>query len=293
MNRVSGAPVGLAADVRGLAALKYDAARNDPAAIRETAKQFDSLFMRELLKSMREATMKSGLLESSGGDLGSDLLDQQLAQSMSGRPGGLADLIAKQLSMQMGGASLSPSQAAPQAAPQAMLTAPQFQLRSAPAPTSQGAVGAAPFVQRHQQAAEQVARSSGIPASFMLGQAGHETGWGRAEIMKSDGTRSHNLFGIKADPNWKGPVAEVTTTEFIDGQPRKLVARFRAYETYEASFRDYARLINESPRYAKARQSTGSVHTYAAHLQQAGYATDPAYGSKLSRAISMAVRLQA
>ena len=298
MNRVSGAPAGLAVDARGLAALKYDAARNDPAAIRETAKQFESLFMRELLKSMREATMKSGLLESSGGDLGSDLLDQQLAQSMSGRPGGLSDLIAKQLSMQMGGASSS-SQAAPQAlhqaAPRAVLAAPQLQVGPAlvQAQTTRLAGGAAPFVQRHQQAAEQVARSSGIPASLMLGQAGHETGWGRAEIMKSDGSRSHNLFGIKADSNWKGPVAEVTTTEFIDGQPRKLVARFRAYESYEASFRDYARLINESPRYAKARQNTASVDAYAAHLQQAGYATDPAYGSKLSRAISMAVRLQA
>ena len=289
MNRVTGAPVGLAVDARGLAALKYDAARNDPAAIRETAKQFESLFMRELLKSMRDATMKSGLLESSGGDLGSDLLDQQLAQSMSGRPGGLSDLIAKQLSMQMGGASPSPTQAAPQA----NLTAPQSQVRSAQAPTPRPVVGAAPFVQRHQQAAEQVARSSGIPASFMLGQAGHETGWGRAEIMKTDGTRSHNLFGIKADRAWKGPVAEITTTEFRDGQPRKLVARFRAYESYEASFRDYARLINDSPRYAKARQSTDSVQAYAAHLQQAGYATDPAYGSKLSRAINMAMRLQA
>ena len=289
MNRVAVSPVGLAADVRGLGALKYDAARNDPAAIRDTAKQFESLFMRELLKSMRDATMKSGFLESSGGDLGSDLLDQQLAQSMSGRPGGLSDLIAKQLSMQMGGPSSSPSQAAPQAA----LSAPQFQARPAQADIKRVAVGAAQFVQHHQQAAEQVARSSGIPASFMLGQAGHETGWGRAEIMKTDGTRSHNLFGIKADPNWKGPVAEITTTEFIDGQPRKLVARFRAYASYEASFRDYARLINESPRYAKARQSTGSAEAYAAHLQQAGCATDPAYGSKLSRAISMAVRLQA
>lgn len=289
MTRVAGTSAGLAADARGLGALKYDAARNDPAAIRETAKQFESLFMRELLKSMREATMKSGLLDSSGGDLGSDLLDQQLAQSMSGRPGGLSDLIAKQLSMQMGGASSGPSQAAPQAT----LTAPQLQVRPAHIETTRLAVGATSFVQRHQQAAEQVSRSSGIPASFMLGQAGHETGWGRAEIMKADGTRSHNLFGIKADPNWKGPVAEITTTEFIDGQPRKLVARFRAYESYEASFRDYARLINESPRYAKARQSTASVEAYAAHLQQAGYATDPAYSGKLSRAISMAARLQA
>jgi len=289
MNRVTGAPVGLAADARGLGALKYDAARNDPAAIRETAKQFESLFMRELLKSMREATMKSGLLDSSGGDLGSDLLDQQLAHSMSGRPGGLSELIAKQLSMQMGEASPSPSPAAPQAS----LTKPQFQVRLVQAETTRWLAGAAPFVQRHQQAAEQVARISGIPASFMLGQAGHETGWGRAEIMKTDGTRSHNLFGIKADPGWKGPVTDISTTEFMDGQPRKIVTRFRAYESYEASFRDYARLINESPRYAKARQSTASAEAYAAHLQQAGYATDPAYCSKLSRAISMAVRLQA
>ena len=57
MNRVSGAPAGLAADARGLAALKYDAARNDPAAVREAAKQFEAIFMQELLKSMRNATL--------------------------------------------------------------------------------------------------------------------------------------------------------------------------------------------------------------------------------------------
>lgn len=292
MNRVTGAPVGLAADARSLGALKYDAARQDPAAIRESAKQFESLFMRELLKSMRDATMKSGLMDGGGGggDLGTDLLDQQLAQTMSGRPGGLSDLIAKQLSRQMGsppGALNAPAAGAPQAG------ASISSLTRQAIPDVKGPVGAAPFVQRHKEAAEQVARSSGIPASFMLGQAGHETGWGRSEILKADGASSHNLFGIKAGPNWKGPVAEVTTTEFIDGQPRKIVARFRAYDSYEASFRDYARLINDSPRYAKARQSTTSVDAYAANLQQAGYATDPAYGSKLSRAINMAVRLQA
>jgi flagellar protein FlgJ len=292
MIRASGAPVGLAADARSLGALKYDAARNDPAAIRESAKQFESLFMRELLKSMREATMKSGLLESSGGDLGSDLLDQQLAQTMSGRPGGLSDLIAKQLSMQMGVAAPPSGASAASQGTAALRMSQTRQAQAQPVIAGVGA-GAAPFVQRHQQAAEQVARSSGIPASFMLGQAGHETGWGRAEIRKADGSASHNLFGIKAGANWKGPVAEVTTTEYVDGQPRKIVARFRAYESYEASFRDYARLINDSPRYAKARESTASGEAYAAHLQQAGYATDPAYGNKLSRAINLAVRLQA
>ena len=93
---------GLAADVQSLGALKLEAGKNSPAAIRETAKQFESLFMRELMKSMREATMKSGMLDSPGGDLGTDLLDQQLAVQMSGQPGGLTDQIVLQLTRQMG-----------------------------------------------------------------------------------------------------------------------------------------------------------------------------------------------
>jgi hypothetical protein len=85
----------------------------------------------------------------------------------------------------------------------------------------------------------------------MLGQAGHETGWGKSEINK-DGSNSFNLFGIKAGKGWTGKVAEVTTTEYINGAPRKVTAKFRAYDSYEESFRDYARLIKESPRYEKA-----------------------------------------
>src|SRR3990167_4472889 len=91
----------LAADAQSLGALKMEAGKNSPAAIKETAKQFESLFMRELMKSMREATMKSGMLDSPGGDLGTDLLDQQFAVQMSGQPGGLADMIALQLTRQI------------------------------------------------------------------------------------------------------------------------------------------------------------------------------------------------
>jgi flagellar protein FlgJ len=137
-----------------------------------------------------------------------------------------------------------------------------------------------------------VARSSGIPASFMLGQAGHETGWGRAEIMKSDGTRSHNLFGIKAGASWTGKVAEITTTEYVNGVAKKTVAKFRAYDSYDASFRDYARLITETPRYAQAKKQTSSPLAFASGLQRAGYATDPEYANKLSRAINTTLRLQ-
>jgi flagellar protein FlgJ len=77
----------------------------------------------------------------------------------------------------------------------------------------------------------------------------------------------------------------VTTTEYINGTPRKVTAKFRAYGSYEESFKDYARLITESPRYEKARAKTHSALAYAAELQKAGYATDPQYAAKLSRAI--------
>jgi hypothetical protein len=70
--------------------LKLQAGQNTPAAIKETAKQFEALFMRELLKSMREATMKSGLMDSPQENLGNDLLDQQFAVQMAGQPGPLS-----------------------------------------------------------------------------------------------------------------------------------------------------------------------------------------------------------
>jgi flagellar protein FlgJ len=148
------------------------------------------------------------------------------------------------------------------------------------------------FVKQQSDIAEKVAKESGIPASYMIGQAGHETGWGQFQIKMKGGASSHNLFGIKADSGWKGKVAEVTTTEFVNGKPEKRLAKFRAYDNYEDAYRDYARLISESPRYAKAREQTGSSVAYANGLQRAGYATDPDYANKLSRAITTAQRIQ-
>lgn len=287
----------LAADTHSLDNLKLQAGQNNPAAIKEAAKQFESLFMREMLKSMRQATMKSGLYDSPQENMGNDMLDQQFALQMSGRPGGLSDLIAKQLSKQMGtdasasdgstvslGKRLNPlkAPAAPNGSTDSTSSATNTKVSS-------NQVG---FIQRMQQAAAKVEQQSGIPASYMLGQAGHETGWGQHEIKMQGGAPSHNLFGIKAGANWTGKVAKVTTTEYVNGQPQKKVALFRAYDSYEESFQDYAKLINQNPRYAQARQNTGSVVAFAHELQRAGYATDPAYAAKLSKAISSTQQVQ-
>ena len=280
----------LAVDARSLNALKMQAGKNSPDAAKEAAKQFESLFMREMIKSMREATMKAGLLEGAEGNMASDMFDQQLSVQMSGRPGGLSDAIQRQLTKQMGGdteATLVPGSTL---GLDASLRLRSNGVRSSSASAPVDATAPAPkgrekFVQHHRAAAERVAQESGIPASFMLGQAGHETGWGRAEIRTREGGNSFNLFGIKAGKGWTGKVAEVTTTEYVGGVARKVTAKFRAYDSYEDSFKDYANLINDHPRSEMARAKTHSAVAYAAELQKAGYATDPQYAHKLSRAI--------
>ena len=286
----------LAVDIRSLNTLKYDAGTaNNAQTTREVAKQFESLFMRELIKSMRDATMKSGLMDGEQANLGQDMLDQQLSVNMSGMQGGLSEAIARQLSRQMGGADTNFSVPSTLSLQRALPGATAAPTGSTPAEaTIQAPRGREGFVQHLSGTAERVAQESGIPASFMLGQAGHETGWGKSEIRNKDGSNSFNLFGIKAGKGWTGKVAEITTTEYVGGKPQKVTAKFRAYDSYEDSFRDYARLIKENPRYEKAESvaQSGSAMAYASALQKAGYATDPEYARKLSGAINSVLRTQ-
>ncbi len=281
---MSGLPTS-ATNALSLDALKSAAARDPKAAIKETAKQFEAIFMQQLMKSMREATLSSGMLDNAGTQLGTEMLDTQYAAKMAGRPGGLADAIARQLERQMGGT------VAPPAAPSAAASP-----SSAVIPLSQTQ---ADFVQSHRAGALAAEAQSGIPAAFMIGQAAHETGWGRHEIRMADGSSSHNLFGIKAGTGWTGPVAEITTTEYVAGEAQKVTAKFRAYASDEESFRDYARMLKDSPRYAGvaaqaalAPAGAASAAGFAQGLQRAGYATDPAYADKLARVINSTLRVQ-
>jgi flagellar protein FlgJ len=135
-------------------------------------------------------------------------------------------------------------------------------------------------------------RSTGVPAAFIVGQAALESGWGRREIRQADGSPSHNLFGIKATPSWQGASVGASTTEYVGGQPTRRTERFRAYGSYAEAFQDWAALIGRSPRYGGVVQSGGSVEAFAASMQRAGYATDPAYGAKLEKTIQRTLALQ-
>ena len=93
---------GLAIDTQNLASLKLRANTDPKGAVREAAKQLETLFMQELVKSMRASTLQSGMLDNPGTQMGTEMLDTQLAGQLSGRPGGLSDVIMKQLERQMG-----------------------------------------------------------------------------------------------------------------------------------------------------------------------------------------------
>jgi len=148
----------------------------------------------------------------------------------------------------------------------------------------------AEFLGRFLPAAKRAEAATGIPAAYILGQAALESGWGRHEIRGPNGEPSRNLFGIKAT-GWGGRTVRARTTEYRDGAAERVMAEFRAYDSYEQAFEDYARLLASNPRYAKVLRSAGSAEQFAQGLQRAGYATDPRYAEKLGSTIRRAMQI--
>jgi flagellar protein FlgJ len=146
------------------------------------------------------------------------------------------------------------------------------------------------FLAKYMPAARRAEEATGIPAVYILGQAALESGWGKHEIRSADGQRSHNLFGVKAT-GWSGRVAETRTTEYTDGKAERVSAKFRAYDSYEDAFEDYARMLSTNPRYTNALKGSRSAEQFAQGLQRAGYATDPRYAEKLSSTIRRAMKV--
>ena len=306
----------LSLDVQGVDALRQTVRTSPVEGMKQASKQFEVLFMQMMLKSMREATPAEGMFGSQQEKMYTSMLDQQLSQNLSGRGLGLAEAMFTQLSRAMGGEAaqvpqnaalpgvvpvdrllgapntLAPPVApAPQSVPAATKSAARapdlsvYEAATAQATLSRSVLPQAhveQFVSRMMPAAQRASQASGVPAQLIMAQAALESGWGRREIRTEDGRASHNLFGIKADRSWKGPVVEATTTEYVNGVAQKTRAGFRAYGSYDEAFADYARFLVTNPRYANVLATQDPAA--AAHgLQRAGYATDPVYGEKLVR----------
>lgn len=282
----------LAASAQSLDKLRAQSKQSPDQALRAAAKQFESVFMNMMLKSMRDATPQDGMFDSEQTKMFTGMLDQQLAQNMANRGIGLADIMVRQLSKSgsSGAATVLSGKlpaSSPGKAPVVAANLPTPPNNSANAlPSAYSESFQQSFVQRMTPYAVQASQETGVPAPLMMGQAALESGWGRREIKLPDGNNSYNLFGIKATGNWNGKVAEVTTTEYHNGIPHKQVAKFRAYGSYAEAFSDYANMLRNNPRYAPVVQKGQGAHAAAQALQRAGYATDPNYADKLVKVMN-------
>jgi flagellar protein FlgJ len=259
------------ADPQGLNAIRQDAKAQDPAALKEAAKQFESLFTQMLLKSMREANKSFGesMFESEQTEFYQDMFDDQMAVHLAqGKGLGLADMLVRQLQGGISQSSIAPTNGAPSITSNA----------SAPTPI---ATSKAEFIKQMLPHAEAAARELGVDPHALLAQAALETGWGKSVPCNAAGECSFNLFGIKTGSQWSGASVNVPTLEFEEGVAVRKIERFRAYESPADSFRDYARLIGGSSRYENAVGAGDNVAAFASALQQGGYATDPNYARKL------------
>ena len=300
-------------DFQGLDQIRLSAGKNDPKALEAAAKQFEALFIQQMLKSMRDASLSEGAFDSNEGRMYLDMFDKQISLVMAqGKGMGLADMLVKQLRItsrkvedihkqQTDTSSTNPDAAhtlaplpkaaAPLPAKQnASVVADVLQPNSAvetvqekPAATTNNTDYSSPetFVQGLWPLAQQAAKQLGVEPKVLLAQAALETGWGRNINKHADGHSSYNLFNIKSDEAWSGDAVSVSTLEFHDGIAVREKARFRAYSDYGDSFNDYVQFIKSNPRYYSALQQASNPAQYTRALQQAGYATDPQYSNKI------------
>ena len=306
-------------DFSGLANLKNQARKDSPKALKEVARQFEAIFLSNVLKSMREAKLADGIMDNDQSKFYNEMYDQQLAVHLSGKPGvGLADLIVKQLSHdqpnkdqpdneKLGIENYLNRSAGTQkiisqypravshpvdtdtSGSQMIINAyihdssPLNEMTEIPLKDNHSLPiqSAEDFVRQLHPYAEQAAKDLGVEPKVLLAQAALETGWGRSLIKNSNGSNSFNLFNIKADKAWQGKQAQVPTLEIEQGIAKKVNAGFRSYASFQESFQDYVNFIKTNPRYGNALKQAGNGERYLYELQRAGYATDPNYANKV------------
>jgi peptidoglycan hydrolase FlgJ len=274
------------ADPAGLDGLKRGADKQSPEALREAARQFESLFTNMLLKSMRSATEGDPLFGSDQADFYQDMFDQQLAVELGkGKGMGLADMLVRQLQGKPGSANFDPESLKfdPTRAPASAAAKSGDTAATWPPRTRED------FIHAIRPAATTAASQLGVDADTIIAHAALETGWGQSVPMGADGKPSFNLFGIKASGGWQGAATYSGTHEFTDGRMQRVGASFRAYGSPEESVSDYVRLLKGNARYAAALGTGSDANAFARGLADGGYATDPDYVAKLT---AVAARLK-
>lgn len=135
-------------------------------------------------------------------------------------------------------------------------------------------------------------KQSGILASVTTAQAILESGYGTTSL----GMEANNLFGMKAVLSnnswasaWKGQTFIKTTQEYLNEQWYTITDTFRAYDSYAESLADHSAYLSgamngKKLRYAGVVGNTSYKKTIRI-IKNGGYATDPAYVTKICNII--------
>jgi flagellar protein FlgJ len=281
---------------------------------------------------MRAAIPKSGMFDGPGSEMYSGMLDSQLTQAMAGAPGGLADLIAKQMSRHLGA---QPAQAGDRAAG----AAPGASGAAAGAYAAAGRAGDARAADDDQAAAD--ARSTDARAIAAA--------YGRNRLEDADALQSslaRRLSPAQAgfvEDMWPHALAAQEKTglpaAFVvgqaalesgwgrrdirdaDGNPSHNLFGIKATGGWQGKtvavltteyvdgkprkvveqFRKYDSFADAFTDWSRlmTRSSryadvlkAGNAAEFARGLEDAGYATDPRYSEKLERTINQALRFK-
>ncbi|CAK0742336.1 flagellar protein FlgJ [Gammaproteobacteria bacterium] len=289
-------------DIQGLAALRGKAHRDPGRNLREVASQFEAIFIQNMLKGARAASLGPGALDGPHSDTYREMYEQQLALTLAkGKGIGIAEMLVRQLQGSLpnngqsappvsrtmnqtltrdgGGFSLS------RAIQQATKNPPTQEVTAAPKTsreTGKEKLTPGEFVAEVWPAASEAARKLGIDPKVLVAQAALESGWGGSVARQPNGQSSHNLFGIKADARWNGARVMVSTLEYQEGVAVRRRDPFRSYDSFAESFSDYVHFLSSNPRYQNALKQVNNPEAFLRGLQTAGYATDPAYARKVT-----------
>lgn len=129
--------------------------------------------------------------------------------------------------------------------------------------------------------AKDIQEKYGIPYQVTLAQACLESGHGESGLTQ----RGLNCFGIKAGSSYSGRRISMNTTEHRNGRDQTENANFRAYDSLEGSFEDYAKLLTNSDRYKPAFEHKDDPKRFLEEVIRAGYATDPKYVTKAEKVL--------
>ncbi|MFL0798697.1 MAG: flagellar assembly peptidoglycan hydrolase FlgJ [Cellvibrionaceae bacterium] len=275
-------------DLTSLQSVKGMGKTDKAAALQQMAKQFESLFVQQMLKSMRSANEVFGegsYFDSSEIKFHRDMMDTQMSQHLvSGRGLGLADAFYTHMSKQYltdeeieKGAEINGD------LPGRERFAPvsSVEKREKVEPMA----GPEDFVDKLMDMAKGAAEKLGVDVKAILAQAALETGWGKYITQDQQGGSSFNLFNIKADARWDGDKVKVSTLEYDGNVAKRENAFFRAYQSFSESFDDYVDFLQDNPRYKKALDAVSDPVAFVKELQAAGYATDPQYANKIKQVL--------